>query len=492
MRVRIGYRAWRVDPLARLRGLAARARARARHRQRRALRLDGRDRARLHRARRAAVVLGRRTRAGGRRRSPRSASARGVRARDRPLVRLRPGRARLGRARRNAAHAARLGASVAPRRQRRLPRSQLAAAQLRRRGSRAGSSQSLPDSNGLVTVDIDARLSGRVRGQLRLALRVRPTDAGGVSMTSSGVAFEAQRADRRSTREASSPSTGRASSPTSARRAAGPCAWRSRSRSTRAAARSAARSRERARERGRGRRAAGPAEGGRCRACSPGIHAREPALARRAPRPARAASRRSLAPGAGADRARRASGLRGPRRRLVSDGRRSSARVAAQRRRPVVVRQRARGGAGEREGQGAPAPRSPSSCSTAPSPPPPRSAPARRSSPSARTPSPSGARSRGDRRARAHAPIDAGVDSRSRPCSGGFVSGEETALVHFLNGGPAKPTARPPLPFRARGRRRPDPRPERRDRGAARADRPLRPRLVPRARNAATSRDRCS
>ncbi len=52
-------------------------------------------------------------------------------------------------------------------------------------------SQSAPDGNGLVTVDIDARLNGRVKGVLRLALKGIPTDDGGVSMTASGVAFQA-------------------------------------------------------------------------------------------------------------------------------------------------------------------------------------------------------------------------------------------------------------------------------------------------------------
>ncbi len=51
-------------------------------------------------------------------------------------------------------------------------------------------SQSTPDGSGLITVNIDARLTGRVKGELKLALRGFPTDGGGVSMTSSGVAFQ--------------------------------------------------------------------------------------------------------------------------------------------------------------------------------------------------------------------------------------------------------------------------------------------------------------
>jgi len=50
-------------------------------------------------------------------------------------------------------------------------------------------SESNPDANGLVTVRIDASVRGRVPGRLKLALRGLPADEGGVSMTSSGVAF---------------------------------------------------------------------------------------------------------------------------------------------------------------------------------------------------------------------------------------------------------------------------------------------------------------
>jgi sulfoxide reductase heme-binding subunit YedZ len=49
--------------------------------------------------------------------------------------------------------------------------------------------QSGPDADGLVGVRIDAAVGGRVRGKIRLVLRGSPTEGGGVSMTSSGVAF---------------------------------------------------------------------------------------------------------------------------------------------------------------------------------------------------------------------------------------------------------------------------------------------------------------
>jgi len=45
------------------------------------------------------------------------------------------------------------------------------------------------DAQGLVTVRIDTAVRGGLRGTLRLALRGFPTDEGGVTMTSSGVAF---------------------------------------------------------------------------------------------------------------------------------------------------------------------------------------------------------------------------------------------------------------------------------------------------------------
>jgi DMSO/TMAO reductase YedYZ heme-binding membrane subunit len=46
-------------------------------------------------------------------------------------------------------------------------------------------------SNGLVDVHLDGSLRGRVKGTLRLTLEGVPLDEGGVSMTSSGVAFAA-------------------------------------------------------------------------------------------------------------------------------------------------------------------------------------------------------------------------------------------------------------------------------------------------------------
>ena len=69
-----------------------------------------------------------------------------------------------------------------------------------------------------------------------------------------------------------------------------------------------------------------------------------------------------------------------------------------------------------------------------------------------------------------------------------YVAGEETALVNWLNGGDAKPTVHAAAPVRA-GRRRPaDARPERRDAGRPRADRPVRRRLVPLGRYRRRSR----
>jgi NADH:ubiquinone oxidoreductase subunit F (NADH-binding) len=48
---------------------------------------------------------------------------------------------------------------------------------------------------------------------------------------------------------------------------------------------------------------------------------------------------------------------------------------------------------------------------------------------------------------RTHERVDGRVKIRLAEVPSGFVSGEETALVHFLNGGPAKPTFIPPRPF---------------------------------------------
>jgi methionine sulfoxide reductase heme-binding subunit len=48
---------------------------------------------------------------------------------------------------------------------------------------------SAPSSDGLVTVNIQARVRGRVHGRLRLTLWGQPTQDGGVAMTASDVAF---------------------------------------------------------------------------------------------------------------------------------------------------------------------------------------------------------------------------------------------------------------------------------------------------------------
>ena len=53
----------------------------------------------------------------------------------------------------------------------------------------AGTVSESPATNGLVDVRIDGTLRGGTRGRLRLALQGVPLDDGGVSMTSSGVAF---------------------------------------------------------------------------------------------------------------------------------------------------------------------------------------------------------------------------------------------------------------------------------------------------------------
>jgi NADH:ubiquinone oxidoreductase subunit F (NADH-binding) len=52
-----------------------------------------------------------------------------------------------------------------------------------------------------------------------------------------------------------------------------------------------------------------------------------------------------------------------------------------------------------------------------------------------------------------------------------YIAGEETALVHWLNGGPAKPTSTPPRPFERWHQRPPDARPKRRDSSPSHPDR---------------------
>ena len=60
-----------------------------------------------------------------------------------------------------------------------------------------------------------------------------------------------------------------------------------------------------------------------------------------------------------------------------------------------------------------------------------------------------------------------------------YVAGEESALVHLVNGGPAKPTHTPPRPFEKGVGRTADAGQQLRDRRPPRPDRPLRRRLVP-------------
>ena len=98
-----------------------------------------------------------------------------------------------------------------------------------------------------------------------------------------------------------------------------------------------------------------------------------------------------------------------------------------------------------------------------------------------RAPRPSRVRSRNGRGARGRRSETAVVPER-------FVAGEETALVQFLNGGPALPTFTPPRPVRARRRRRADGGLQRRDARAPRARRALRRRVVPLGRNARRAR----
>ncbi len=143
-------------------------------------------------------------------------------------------------------------------------------------------------------------------------------------------------------------------------------------------------------------------------------------------------------------------------------------------------RQRHRRRARERQGQAAPALR-------------PAPRPRRRG-----RGSPGGRRSRGDRRRCAErarrgrrrstrrsrtGPTGASA-SASLPSPDRFVAGEETALVQLPERRPGAADLQAAAAVRARGRRRPDARPERRDARAHRADRPPRGRVVPRGRHA--------
>lgn len=58
-------------------------------------------------------------------------------------------------------------------------------------------------------------------------------------------------------------------------------------------------------------------------------------------------------------------------------------------------------------------------------------------------------------RAGAYAEFDGGARVQLRTVPGHYVAGQESALVGYLNGGPAKPTFTPPMPFEQGVRRRP-------------------------------------
>ena len=76
------------------------------------------------------------------------------------------------------------------------------------------------------------------------------------------------------------------------------------------------------------------------------------------------------------------------------------------------------------------------------------------------------------------------------PAPEGYVAGEESAVVHYLNGGGRAADVRAAAAVRAGLSRAPDADPEPRDARAARARRPLRIALVPRARHGRRSRAR--
>ena len=128
------------------------------------------------------------------------------------------------------------------------------------------------------------------------------------------------------------------------------------------------------------------------------------------------------------------------------------------------------------------------SCSTGPRWPRPPSAPARSSSPS------SGPRCRPWRRPWLPPRSGATPAWSEWPCRvvgtpSRYVAGEETALVHWLNGGEAKPDAGAAPPLRAGRVGPPHARRQCRDPGPPRPHRPLRPAVVPRRRHPRRSRN---